>query len=69
MYKIINSTLFQLTAVVSCQPCTQSLLGGHLYVAIVTLERVSMLATAGESRASSVQRAILWTNLGYVSTL
>ena len=41
-----------------------------LYLAIVTLESVLMLATAGDGRdATSVRRAILWTNLGYVSIL
>ena len=38
-------------------------------MAIVTLESVLMLATAGDGDATSVQRVILWINLGYVSIL
>ena len=41
-----------------------------LYLAIVTLESVLMLATAGDGVvATSVWRVILWTNLGYVRSL
>ena len=47
-----------------------SLLGEQLFMAIVTLESVLMLATAGVGEyATSVQGVILWTNLGYVSIL
>ena len=48
----------------------KSLLGEQLFMAIITLESVLMLATAGFGEyATSVQGVILWTNLGYVSIL